>query len=862
MSKIARPLFGSIRCHVAICAVFMPQLLLAQTPPAPPLPGETPVKPPAAAGGMRVAPPSVVEVGELPSQTPPKPPEQLDVPVPGQVLPNLGTVPGVLLPIPMLPPGSQPPALQRVYRVGKFTIKYGTDIRKRYPKLPTEEALGKTVVSLLESGGTLYHASKRRGANKPGQAAQVPPTGSSPPNGLAIRDGLDLALHRPLPPAPGELKSGAAGAGIAPATAFPAGSTGAAKKSETKGDKKIPQAIPKPVVVDGVPHPVKVSDFQEPRMVSAMAIQDVYDAIVKRLSDRGLIGIYLMAGVDPQSGQDLRKETVDIEVQIFVSEVAKLRTISRRVPFRVGDLPKINDDDAPDQPVGDPKHLWIKAKSPLFVFDKKKGGGLLQKDRLQSYLSRLNRFPGRRVDAAINATGDTGKVQIDYLIREQKNFLAYFQEENNGTKSTGEWRSRIGIELRQLANKDDILRLDYTTSNLDQYNAGILSYQFALIKPDVLKMKLYGLYGNYSAQDVGFAGANFKGETMTAGAAITWTPLYWHGFPLDVTVGAEVLRASVENGASGLKSATNFILPYVALGTERVTDRFTLAANAQIKGSFGNSDQDALNGLGRFGADGSFWMTTADLSASFFLEPLLLGSKWGDLGENGDKWRRGILANEVAITAHAQYTLGDRRLIPQLELIAGGFNTVRGYPESLTSGDSGIVGSFEYRLHVPRLFKPSGVAAKTAKKLKTKPATATADATAKTKPGTKGKAGAAPDAAPGTPPVVTAVDQRGDSPASKFHLRPGVVGGGADWDLIFRLFADFGQTYNNQRIAAIEENRTLFSVGSGLELQFFKPTYFSVRLDYGVVIEPQSALLVNPVRAGEGRFHISATIAW
>ena len=842
MPKIERPHRGSIRCHIAICAVFLPHLLLAQTPPAPPPPGATPVKPPAAAGGMRIAPPSVVEVGELPSQPPPKPPEQLDVPVPGQVLPNLGTVPGVLLPIPMGPPGSQTSPLQRVYRVGKFTIKYGTDIRKRYPKLPTEEELGQTVVSLLDSGGTLYHAAKRRGATKPGTAGQVPPTGSSPQSGQAIREGLDLALHPPLPPAPDTVKTGAAGAGIAPATALPAGSTGAAKKSETKEDKKIPKAIPKPVVIDGAPHPVKVSAFQEPRMVSAMAIQDIYDAIVKRLTDRGLIGIYLMAAINPGSGQDLRKETVDVEVQIFVSEVAKLRTISRRVPFRIGALPKINDDDAPDQPVGDPKHLWIKAKSPLYVFDKQKGGGLLEKKRLQSYLSRLNRFPGRRVDAAINATGETGKVQIDYLIREQKHFLAYFQEENNGTKSTGEWRSRIGIELRQLINKDDILRLDYTTSNLEQYNAGIISYQFALIKPDVLKMKLYGLYGNYSAQDVGFAGANFQGETMTAGAAITWTPLYWHGFPLDVTVGAEVLRASVENGASGLKSATNFILPYVALGTERVTDRFTLAANAQIKGSFGNSDQDALNGLGRFGADGSFWMTTADLSASVFL-----GSR---------------LANEVAITAHAQYTLGDRRLIPQLELIAGGFNTVRGYPESLTSGDSGMVGSFEYRLHVPRLFKPSDAAAKKAKKSKAKPATALADATAKAKPGTKVKAEAAPGATPGTPPVVTALDLRGDSLASKFRLRPGTVGGGADWDLIFRLFADFGQTYNNKRIAVIEENRTLFSVGSGLELQLFKPTYFSLRLDYGVVVEPQSALLVNPVRAGDGRFHISATIAW
>ena len=837
MSKIERPRRKSIRCHIAICVFFLPQLLLAQTPPSPPSSGATPVKPPAATGAMRTSPPSVVEVGELPSPTPPKPPDQVDVPVPGQVLPNLGTVPGVLLPIPMVPPGPQTPPSQRVYRVGKFVIKYGTDIRKRYPKLPSEDQLAATVLPLLEAGGTIYHPAKKRGTTNPGPAGKAPTSGTAMQSGQPDRDGLDHALHPPLPKNPA-----GANAGSPPVSPPPADGTGPAKKTGAKSDRNVPLAIPKPFVADGKPVSMKVSAFQEPRMVSAMAIQDIYDAIVKRLTDRGLIGIYLMAAIDPGSGQDLRQGTVDVEIQVFVSEVAKLRTISRRVPFRMGDLPKINDDDALDgQPVGDPKHLWIKAKSPIFVFGKKKGAGLLEKNRLQDYLSRLNRFPGRRVDAAINATGDVGKVQIDYLIREQRRFLVYLQEQNNGTKSTGEWRSRIGLEIRQLANMDDILRLDYTTSNFDQFNAGIVSYQFALDKPDVLKMRVYGLYGNYSAQDVGFAGANFSGDTVTAGAAITWTPFYWHGFPFDVTVGAEFLRATVDNGASGLKSAGNFILPYLALGTERVTERFTLAANAQIKGSFGSPSQDALNGLGRFDANGSFWMLTGDLAASKFFGK--------------------TLANEVAVAAHGQYTLGDRRLIPQLELIAGGFNTVRGYPESLTSGDSGMVGSLEYRLHVPRLFKPSDEHSKAAaKKKKSRPTTDPANAVASTKPGSEDKNKAAQDA--GTPPVTTAIDQRGDSSASKFRLRPSTQGSGADWDLIARLFADFGQTYNNRPVTAVETDRTLFSVGGGLELQLFKPTYFAIRMDYGVALEPQSTLLVTPVRAGEGRFHISATIAW
>src|SRR5580765_3957125 len=166
-----------------------------------------------------------------------------------------------------------------------------------------------------------------------------------------------------------------------------------------------------------------------------------------------------MTGVILRAGADLRKETLDIEVEIFVSDVAKVRTIARCVPFEKEAEARMNDDDAPDgRTVKASKHLWTKAKSPVYVDDPKKGGSLLQKNRLQDYLNRLNRFPGRRVCAAINSTGEPGKIMLDYVIREEKPLTVYFHEANDGTESTGEWRSRVGLQWLQLANLDDILR--------------------------------------------------------------------------------------------------------------------------------------------------------------------------------------------------------------------------------------------------------------------------------------------------------------------------------------------------------------------------------------------------------------------
>ena len=787
-------------------------------------------------------------------------------------------MPGTTSPLPPMIPGSTSsgdqkpglPPLQRMYTVGKFVIKYGTDVQQRNPKLPKEEELAASEVTLAEERDRkLFHIAKTPAAGVSKAGGGLIGTTSAVQNERTEKSDEDLALHPPMP---------AADAPVAPAS-VPDGKPGKKEAAKpTKAEKNTPKAIPK-AFPKGRQVKLKVEEFGEPRAISAMALLDVYDAVVKKLTDRGLIGVYILADVNPRKGVDDREPGVmDVKVQVFISEVAKIRTIARRIPYKLT-LPKINDDDAPDgQPVKDPKHLWIKAKSPVFVSNPKKPGGPLEKPRLQDYLSRLNRFPGRRVDAAINATGETGKVMLDYLIREQKNYVIYAQETNNGTQSTGEWRSRLGVELRQLANMDDILRMEYTTTDLNRFNSGILSYQFALKKPDVLKMRVYGLYGEFSAQDVGFSGSNFTGDSLTAGAALTWTPRYWHGFPLDITLGGEFLNVSVNNSATGGKSKVDFILPYLGIGTERFTEKFNLAGNLMVKGSFDSKNQEQLNGLGRFDTDGGFWIVTGDFFGSIFLEPLLLGKKWGDLGKDGTKWKRGILANELALMVHGQYTPGNRRLIPQLELISGGTSSVRGYPESFTSGDSGFVGSLEYRLHVPRLFRPSDSAKpqkaaqaadtkdKTAKAGKPAKADAAAGKIAKTsgiqKPGESATAPAQPD------PVTEVRNTRGGSSPS-FQIRPKGAGAGADWDLIVRGFLDYGQTYNNRIQTSVETDRTMMSVGGGLELQMFKlpgkgglPLYMTVRADYGYVLDAQENLLLKPVKAGDSRIHISATIAW
>lgn len=242
--------------------------------------------------------------------------------------------------------------MQRMHTVGKFVIKYGTPVREKNPKLPTEEELANSEVTLLEGKERrLFHAPKVSAggpASKLGAALFATTTAEQ--NERAGKSDVDAALH-PLPPTvpalapeakadePGGAKSG----GKADAVQ--------AKKEAAKMDKNVPKAIPKPILPDGKPVKMKVSEFGEPRVISAGALLDVYDAIVKKLTDRGLIGVYVITELNPRQPDpkqaDVRAPGVmDVKVTVFLSEVAKIRTIARKIPFKLTALPKINDDEA------------------------------------------------------------------------------------------------------------------------------------------------------------------------------------------------------------------------------------------------------------------------------------------------------------------------------------------------------------------------------------------------------------------------------------------------------------------------------------------------------------------------------------
>jgi hemolysin activation/secretion protein len=160
----------------------------------------------------------------------------------------------------------------------------------------------------------------------------------------------------------------------------------------------------------------------------------------------------------------------------------------------------------------------------------------------------------------------------------------------------------------------------------------------------------------------------------------------------------------------------------------------------------------------------------------------------------------------MAFLARGQWAM-NYRLIPQFQQVAGGFTTVRGYKQSAVVGDDLLLGSVEYRLHVPRLFSPDS-----------------------------------------TPPELPGM--------GAFRLRPTHLWDVPDWDLIFRLFSDAAYVEASHPLDS-EPDETLVSAGGGLELSVLRN--LTLRADVGHTF---GNLSPAGNQAGETRAHVAATVLY
>ncbi len=436
---------------------------------------------------------------------------------------------------------------------------------------------------------------------------------------------------------------------------------------------------------------------------------------------------------------------------------------------------------------------------------------LIRRGELDDYLFRMSRYPGRRVDVAITPGPDAtdasdptagAGVTLDYLISETKPLFLYGQASNTGTAQTDRIRYRFGLVHSQLTDSDDTLSLEFSTPDFDRNLAANASYAARVGDLDRLRWRVFGGWGQYLASEVGFFGQDFSGDSWAVGGELAWNFFQDREHFLDLIVGTRFLDARTEDPLLAQEGAARFIVPYLGLRYERLSDIASTNAIVLFEysdGAWTNNDPDDLNEIGRLQPDEEWYKLRWDVSHAFYLEPVLDRAAWQDLSTPESS----TLAHELAFRVRGQYAF-DRRLIPQEEQVAGGLFTVRGYPESVSVGDTVVLATAEYRLHLPRLF------------------------------------GVTPD--PGE-----------DFFGRPFRAAPQFVLGPTDWDLIFRGFVDFAYTEKSDAFG-FEDDETLLGAGVGVQLRLRNNV--DVRVDWGFALEE----LEGRTESGSNRVHFLASL--
>lgn len=456
--------------------------------------------------------------------------------------------------------------------------------------------------------------------------------------------------------------------------------------------------------------------------------------------------------------------------------------------------------------VNNPRHERIKDDAPVSADEP---DNLLRKDKLDEYVYWLNRHPGRRVDVAVSPGQDPGAIALDMLVTENKPWLVFAQVSNTGTEQTREWRERFGFIHNQLTNNDDILSIDYITAGFQDAHTVIASYEAPFFDVERLRFKVEGIYSEFTASDVGAADQNFDGQSWSAGADLIWN--FWQRREqfLDLVVGASWQNVEVNDELLQQFGEDSFFLPHIGVKYERITNTSTFLASLDYEvnvADIAGTDQEELEKLGRLDADENAMRLMVDSYYSFYLEPLLWPRKWEDTSTP----KSSTLAHEILLHARGQYAF-DTRLNPQRQRTAGGLFSVRGYDESLVAADSVFIGTAEYRFHLPRILMPS------------------------------------------------------QDPGSLFGVthkwRPQYVYGRPDWDLILRTFVDVAQTFNSKETESFEADQTL--VGAGIGAEFLLRRNFSVRVDWGFILEEVDASgNATDQEVGDSRVHVLATLLY
>jgi hemolysin activation/secretion protein len=268
---------------------------------------------------------------------------------------------------------------------------------------------------------------------------------------------------------------------------------------------------------------------------------------------------------------------------------------------------------------------------------------------------------------------------------------------NSGTDSTGNWILGGVFFYNQVTDLDDDLEVSYISSDTHERQALNLKHSIPVIYPDVLNFETRAGYSFYDASSFAITRIDFEGNTKTIELNLRYSPTEWdyqyYQISLEIGVKGEALEA--KNSLISGDAAAQLLTPKIAVN---------LTTHSQYVRSFSklevSKNYKDITNRDRFLFGG---YKTDEKAARLNFDSMLSikAGKW--MVDNMDTELEDSWNGHLALLRlSASLGLEDTRYMPQHQFISGGSSSVRGYPESIISGDHGYFLSLDYQIPVYR----------------------------------------------------------------------------------------------------------------------------------------------------------------
>ena len=343
--------------------------------------------------------------------------------------------------------------------------------------------------------------------------------------------------------------------------------------------------------------------------------------------------------------------------------------------------------------LGEVKVEGAKRTSPAYMASmvSVKPGERIDTRKIASDVRWLNENPIRNVNVIYERGRQEGSSDVVLKTTENHPVKAYVGYANSGLRSTGLNQISGGITMMQLFGTEQSLSYNFTgNQELNRLKAHALVWDIPL--PWRHRLQLLGVYvdsATQSGQAGGLLGVNGKNRQLSAAYTIPLASA-WSKVQHKATLALDYksTTSDILFGGSTFSQNTAEVFQFRAGYNLLVNDplgytRFGISTIYSPGNVLGHNNYAAFDSL-RAGSQAKYWYAKGEL----------------------DRLLRLPFGFSALMHTAGQYS--NTRLLPTEQMLAGGYQTVRGFNESSARGDRGIIVNMELNLPMLHLARISG----------------------------------------------------------------------------------------------------------------------------------------------------------